>query len=107
ATPITKHSPPIWILGSSENSAQLAAEKGLPYMFAHFINGEGGQKFAKEYRKQFISHRESKPRVGFAIFVVCQETDEQAEWVASSMDLSLCMGAQGMPSKGTPPPENA
>ncbi|WP_203341237.1 LLM class flavin-dependent oxidoreductase [Planococcus beijingensis] len=107
ATPVTKHSPPIWILGSSENSAQLAAEKGLPYMFAHFINGEGGQEFAKEYRKQFKSHKESEPRVGFAIFVVCQETAEQAEWVASSMDLSLCMGAQGMPSKGTPPPENA
>lgn len=107
ATPITKHSPPIWILGSSENSAQLAAEKGLPYMFAHFINGEGGQEFAKEYRKQFKSHKESEPRVGFAIFVVCQETAEQAEWVASSMDLSLCMGAQGMPSKGTPPPEKA
>lgn len=107
ATPVTKHSPPIWILGSSENSAQLAAEKGLPYMFAHFINGEGGQTFAKEYRKQFVSHSESNPRVGFAIFVVCQETAEQAEWVASSMDLSLCMGAQGMPSKGTPPPENA
>ncbi|MBD8016489.1 LLM class flavin-dependent oxidoreductase [Planococcus wigleyi] len=107
ATPVTKHSPPIWILGSSENSAQLAAAKGLPYMFAHFINGEGGEEFAKEYRKQFKSHKESKPRVGFAIFVVCQETSEQAEWVASSMDLSLCMGAQGIPSKGTPPPEKA
>src|SRR5690554_4340385 len=51
ATPVTKHSPPIWVLGSSENSAQLAADKGLPYMFAHFINGEGGQQFAKEYRE--------------------------------------------------------
>ena len=30
ATPVTKHSPPIWVLGSSENSAQLAADKGLP-----------------------------------------------------------------------------
>src|SRR5690606_23519005 len=107
ATPITKHSPPIWTLGSSENAAQLAPEKGLPYMVAHLINGEGGQEFAKEYRKQFKSHKESEPRVGFAIFVVCQETAEQAEWVASSMDLSLCMGAQGMPSKGTPPPEKA
>ncbi|WP_142829495.1 LLM class flavin-dependent oxidoreductase [Planococcus soli] len=107
ATPVTKHSPPIWMLGSSENSAKLAAEKGLPYMFAHFINGEGGQQFAQEYRKHFKSHEESKPHVGFAIFVVCQETPEEAERVASSMDLSLCMGAQGMPSKGTPPPETA
>lgn len=107
ATPLTKHSPPIWMLGSSENSAKLAAEKGLPYMFAHFINGEGGQTFAKEYRKYFEPYKESSPHVGFAIFVVCQETVEQAERVASSMDLSLCMGAQGMPSKGTPPPETA
>ncbi|TWT08495.1 LLM class flavin-dependent oxidoreductase [Planococcus sp. CPCC 101016] len=107
ATPVTKHSPPIWILGSSESSALLAAEKGLPYMFAHFINGEGGQQFAKDYRERFESYNGSKPHVGFAIFVICQETQEQAEWVASSMDLSLCMGAQGMPSKGTPPPEKA
>ena len=107
ATPVTKNSPPIWILGSSDNSAQLAAEKGLPYMFAHFINGEGGQQFAKEYRERFKPYKDSKPHVGFAIFVVCQETSEQAERVASSMDLSLCMGAQGMPSKGTPPPEKA
>lgn len=107
ATPLTKHSPPVWILGSSESSAELAAEKGLPYMFAHFINGEGGQQFTKEYREHFKSYKESKPQVGFAIFVVCQETVKQAERVASSMDLSLCMGAQGMPSKGTPPPEKA
>ncbi|ANU11489.1 hypothetical protein BBH88_14900 [Planococcus antarcticus DSM 14505] len=107
ATPITEHSPPIWILGSSESSALLAAEKGLPYLFGHFINGEGGQHFAKEYRERFMPYKKSKPHIGFAIFVVCQETQEQAEWVASSMDLSLSMGAQGMPSKGTPPPDRA
>ncbi|EIM05403.1 luciferase family oxidoreductase, group 1 [Planococcus antarcticus DSM 14505] len=107
ATPITEHSPPIWILGSSESSALLAAEKGLPYLFGHFINGEGGQHFAKEYRERFMPYKKSKPHIGFAIFVVCQETQEQAEWVASSMDLLLSMGAQGMPSKGTPPPDRA
>lgn len=107
ATPLIEGSPPIWMLGSSESSAQLAADKGLPYMFAHFINGEGGQQFAKHYRERFMPYKESEPCVGFAIFVVCQETSEQAERIASSMDLSLCMGAQGMPSKGTPPPEKA
>ncbi|MGE6367775.1 LLM class flavin-dependent oxidoreductase [Planococcus kocurii] len=107
ATPVTVNTPPIWILGSSENSARLAAEKGLPYMFAHFINGEGGQTFTKEYRKQFKSIDGSNPYVGIAIFVVCQETPELAEWIASSLDLSLSMSAQGMPSNGTPPPEKA
>ncbi|RNF38287.1 LLM class flavin-dependent oxidoreductase [Planococcus salinus] len=107
ATPLTEQVPPIWMLGSSESSALLAAEKGLPYMFAQFINGEGGQKFAATYRERFKPVEGSEPYVGVAIFAVCQETEEEAERVASSLDLALCMGAQGMPSKGTPPPEKA
>lgn len=107
ATPLAKGVPPVWLLGSSENSARLAAEKGLPYMFAHFINGEGGQKFAKTYRDNFQTSGGSKPYVGVTIFAVCQETAEQAERVASSMDLALAQSAQGIPSNGTPPPERA
>ena len=107
ATPLTESAPPIWILGSSMTSALLAAEKGLPYMFAHFINGEGGQDFTHTYRQRFESAEGKLPYVGFAIFVVCQETEEEAERIASSLDLALSMGAQGMPSKGTPSPEKA
>ena len=107
ATPLTESAPPIWILGSSMTSALLAAEKGLPYMFAHFINGEGGQDFTRTYRERFESKGGERPYVGFAIFVVCQETEQEAERVASSLDLALSMGAQGMPSKGTPSPEKA
>lgn len=107
ATPLTESAPPIWILGSSMTSALLAAEKGLPYMFAHFINGEGGQDFTRTYRERFERSEGKDPYVGFAIFVVCQKTEEEAERVASSLDLALSMGAQGMPSKGTPSPETA
>jgi luciferase family oxidoreductase group 1 len=107
ATPVTEFAPPIWVLGSSQSSAELAAEKGLPYMFAQFINGEGGQSFARTYRDRFASVDGSSPYQGVAIFAVCQETEEEAEHVAASMDLALAMGAQGMPSKGTPPPERA
>ncbi len=107
ATPLNESAPPIWILGSSMTSALLAAEKGLSYMFAHFINGEGGQDFTRTYRERFESAGDARPYVGFAIFVICQETEVEAERVASSLDLALSMGAQGMPSKGTPPPERA
>ena len=107
ATPLTKSAPPIWMLGSSSNSAILAAEKGLPYMFAQFINGEGGVESARQYKATFQPFEGTKPYSGVAIFAVCQETEEEAERVASSLDLSLCMFAQGMPSKGTPPPEKA
>ena len=107
ATPLTQEVPLIWMLGSSESSALLAAEKGLPYMFAQFINGEGGKDFALTYRERFVPFKGSEPYVGVAIFAVCQETEQKAERAASSLDLALCMGAQGMPSKGTPPPEKA
>lgn len=107
ATPVTEAAPPVWMLGSGQSSALLAAGKGLPYMFAQFINGEGGQSFAKSYRDRFVSYNGSKPYQGVAIFVVCQETEEQAERMASSMDLALAMGAQNKPSKGTPPPDEA
>lgn len=58
ATPVPPEAPPIWMLGSGEGSSQLAAEKGLPYMFAHFINGEGGQDFAANYRKNSFHTKE-------------------------------------------------
>ena len=107
ATPMPPQAPPVWLLGSGAGSAQLAAEKGLPYMFAHFINGEGGQEFTARYRENFLHHQGNGPYTGFAIFAVCQETNEQAEYIASSLDLSLAMGAQAMPSDGTPPPDRA
>lgn len=107
ATPLTDSAPPIWILGSSMTSALLAAEKGLPYMFAQFINGDGGQDFTRTYRERFESGVGKLPYVGFAIFVICQVTEQEAERVAASLDLVLSMGAQGMPSKGTPSPEKA
>lgn len=108
ATPITAGAPPVWMLGSSPNSALLAAQKGLPYMFAQFINGEGGVPYAAHYREQFRpSVYQQEPKQAVAIFVSCAETEEEAERIISSLDLSLLMLEQGMPSNGTPSPETA
>ncbi|AQQ52756.1 LLM class flavin-dependent oxidoreductase [Planococcus lenghuensis] len=107
ATPVTEAAPPVWMLGSSPNSAMLAAEKGLPYMYAQFINGEDGIRAAKYYRDRFKPHAGSKPQQGVAVFVSCQETEEQAERMASSLDLSMVLLEQGKPSNGTPSPEEA
>ncbi|WP_210467856.1 LLM class flavin-dependent oxidoreductase [Sporosarcina sp. 6E9] len=108
ATPMTKSVPPIWMLGSSPSSAALAAEKGLPYMFAQFINGEGGITSAKHYRETFQPSKTlQKPKQAVAVFFACAETEEEAERIASSLDLSLILSAQGIPSKGTPSPEKA
>ena len=107
ATPVTDNAPPIWILGTGQESALLAAEKGMAYMFAQFINGEGGQSFALSYRERFSPFNGSKPYQAVAIFAICQETEEQAEHMASSMDMALAFGAQSKPLSGTPSPEKA
>jgi len=108
ATPITEEAPPVWMLGSSQSSAFLAAEKGLPYMFAQFINGEGGPSYANHYQKRFQpSAFLQKAEQAVAVFFACAETEEEAERIISSLDLSMVMLEQGMPSKGTPSPEKA
>ena len=108
ATPVTENAPPVWMLGSSPNSAALAGEKGLPYMYAQFINGEGGPSSAKYYRDTFQpSESMQKPKQAVAVFFACAETEEEAERIISSLELSIMMLSQGMRSKGTPSPEMA
>ncbi|MEK4025678.1 LLM class flavin-dependent oxidoreductase [Sporosarcina sp. FSL W7-1283] len=108
ATPITQSAPPVWMLGTNEGSASLAAEKGLPYVFAQFINSEGGVEAAKHYRTNFqASDYYQQPEQALAVFCICAETEEEANRVASSLDLLLIMQQQGMPVEGTPTPEQA
>lgn len=108
ATPVTKTTPDVWVLGSSPSSALIAAEKGLPYTFALFINGEGGKYYMNQYLEQFKPSRHyAKPQSNVAVFTICGETMEDAERIASSLDLSMIMLEQGMPSKGIPSPEKS
>lgn len=108
ATPYIQESPPIWMLGSSVNSAKLAAEKGLPYMYAKFINDEAGEEAAKVYEEYFQPSKFCQtPTQAVSVFFVCAETEEDVERIVSSLDLSLLQSAQGIESTGTPSPEKA
>ncbi|AGE22181.1 hypothetical protein GHH_c16500 [Geobacillus sp. GHH01] len=108
ATPIVQSPPELWLLGSSSETAKLAADKGLPYVFAQFINGEGGEHYMRLYRDRFVpSPYLAEPRGMVAVFAICAETDEKADWIAGSLDLSLLMIEQGMAFSGTPSPEKA
>jgi len=76
--------PDPWLLGSSPQSGIWAAELGLPYAFADFIN-PGGAQIAARYREAFIpSAWRSAPEVIVALWVVCAEADEKAEQLAAS-----------------------
>jgi luciferase family oxidoreductase group 1 len=73
-----------WLLGSSAQSGIWAAETGLPYAFADFINPLGAA-IATHYRERFTaSSRHTKPEVIVASSVICAETDEEAWRIAAS-----------------------
>jgi len=80
--------PEVWLLGSSDYSGALAAQLGLPFAFAHFINARGGEEVARFYRQNFHpSARYPEPQTLVCTFLICGDTDEQAERLAASIDL--------------------
>jgi len=80
--------PEVWLLGSSDYSGALAAQMGLRFAFAHFINPRGGDAVTRAYRERFRpSSREATPAALVCVFVICAETDAQAERLAASIDL--------------------
>ncbi|MDQ0206679.1 LLM class flavin-dependent oxidoreductase [Alkalicoccobacillus murimartini] len=90
ASPQVETPPPMWLLGLGENSAIQAAKQGIGYVFGHFIKSARGRQAFEAYRSNFIPNEWSQaPQMLTAIFVVCAETDEQAEYLAKSQDLWL------------------
>jgi luciferase family oxidoreductase group 1 len=87
--------PEPWLLGSSPQSAIWAAELGLPYSFADFINPSGAA-IAADYRSRFVdSERLGAPLVSVGVIAVCADTDEEAERLASSSRMVLSLLRQG------------
>jgi luciferase family oxidoreductase group 1 len=80
--------PEVWLLGSSDYSGALAAELGLAFAFAHFINPRGGDAVARAYRETFKA-TETRPtaQVIVCTFAIVGETDDDAERLAASIDL--------------------
>jgi luciferase family oxidoreductase group 1 len=74
---------PVWLLGSSPDSAILAGQLGLPYCVADFINPEGAE-LAHLYRTHFrASHHASKPRVIAAVWTIAATDRAEAERLAA------------------------
>lgn len=80
ATPVASGSPTIWLLGSSDYSAQLAAAHGLPYVFANHFAGVGLERALDLYRSQFrASESLAAPRTFLTANVVAAPTADEAE----------------------------
>ena len=88
ATPAASSVPEVWLLGSSGESATLAAHFGLAFSFAHFITPAGGEPVVAGYRRHFKpSALYPEPRASLCVFVICAETEEEAERQVRSRDL--------------------
>jgi luciferase family oxidoreductase group 1 len=79
-------SPQIWLLGSSDYSGLLAAQLGVRFAFAHFINAHGGDAVMRAYKERFQPGRDAQPHTLLCCFVICAQTDDEAERRAKVVD---------------------
>lgn len=90
AVPADVRMPPLWLLGSSDFSAQLAASAGLGFAFAAHINRGGAVSAMRQYRAQFVpSGRLAEPYAILAAAVTVGETAEHARELSRINDLFL------------------
>ncbi|WP_344867417.1 LLM class flavin-dependent oxidoreductase [Amycolatopsis ultiminotia] len=99
--------PPVWLLGSSGFSAQLAGRLGLPFSFAHHFAAENTLPAVQLYRENFRpSETLSEPYVMLGVSVVAAETDERAQFLAGPSGLTFLSLRRGRPI-ALPTPEEA
>ena len=98
ATPAASSVPTIWLLGSSDYSARLAAEKGMPYVFAHHFAGSGTAEALELYRSTFRPSPElAEPRTFLTVNVAVAPTHEEAQLLALPQLLAMVALRTGQP----------
>ncbi|WP_024443637.1 LLM class flavin-dependent oxidoreductase [Mycobacterium sp. UM_WGJ] len=79
STPCAVSRPRVYVLGSSMQSAQVAAAKGLPYVFGHHLFGEHTDEALAYYRSQFVpSEFADQPTAFLTVNTVVAETHDEA-----------------------------
>jgi luciferase family oxidoreductase group 1 len=88
--------PPIYLLGSSDYSAQLAGQIGAAFAFAHHFATFDAVEAMKLYRDNFrpsVAHKE--PYAILATHVVCADSDAEADRLATTVELNFVRRAKG------------
>lgn len=79
ATPHAVTEPRVWLLGSSDYSARLAAAEGLPYVFAHHFSGQGTAEALALYRREFkAGDLATEPTTFLTVNAVVAEDEDEA-----------------------------
>ncbi|MUV37559.1 uncharacterized protein JNUCC1_01365 [Lentibacillus sp. JNUCC-1] len=95
---------PLWLLGSSGFSARLAAETGRPFSFASHFAGENTLPALEIYRNNFQPSQALKePYVMLGASVIAADTDQKAQWIASSQQQMRESLRRGNPGRLQPP----
>jgi luciferase family oxidoreductase group 1 len=104
AVPGTNTNVPIWLLGSSLFSAQLAGERGLPYAFASHFAPRFMHEAIRVYRSHFKpSAVLDKPYVMLGVPLAAAETDERAEYLVTSVYQRILSLMRGQSLMQKPP----
>jgi len=97
AMPAGETSPEIWLLGSSDYGAMLAARLGTRFAFAHFISAHGGDAVTRAYRRLFRpSAALAAAQSAVCVFVICAKTRAEADRLAQVIDLRRLHMALGV-----------
>ncbi|MCY0875349.1 MAG: LLM class flavin-dependent oxidoreductase [Firmicutes bacterium] len=104
AYPAAGLSVPIWLLGSSDFSARLAGEQGLPFAFASHFSPQYTLPALAIYRETFVpSEALEKPYAMLGVNVVIADTDEEAQRLATSLLQQFLGIVRGRPMRLQPP----
>jgi luciferase family oxidoreductase group 1 len=96
AVPADVALPPVWLLGSSGYSAELAAAVGMGFAFAHHFAEHDAESAMLTYRAHFKpSESLPQPCAILAVAAIAADTDAEAERIAASADLHFVRRAKG------------
>jgi luciferase family oxidoreductase group 1 len=96
AMPTDVSLPPIFLLGSSDYSARLAAQIGSGFSFAHHFATHDAAAAMLDYRARFRpSPAQAEPYAILALAAVCADTQDEAERLAATIDLNFVRRATG------------
>ena len=109
AHPLGPTTPELWILGSSDYGAQLAAHFGLPYAFAYFFtDGHGMEQALELYRRTYKpSERHPQPQATICVWALAADTEEEARRLATSREYSRILRDVGIRDALVSPDEAA
>ncbi len=98
---------PIWMLGSSADSARLAARLGLPYNLGVFINPQADPSLIKTYKQLFQPGDIERPQATLTMGVFCADTEAKARALQLTYDINFYRFVTGQTTSDFYTPQQA